>query len=180
VAERLGRRIEHFVFRHVAGAGIACWPQPLFSARISLIQRAVLCDLARPHIIGKHARVGPQRNASVDKRPAAEPAAHKHVHVGAQAHIIQRRVRPGAQSFTAHLHVVLEIGKLRRKLSGDNFAAAFQHGDALAGTRQPRSSNTAAIARTNHDHVVASIEPVMCAGQLGHGARPPFSLLCVP
>jgi hypothetical protein len=140
----------------------------LLGAPISLVERPVLDDLARPDLVGEHARVRPQRHAGVDQRSAAEPAPDEHVHVLAEAHVEERRVRAHAVGLAANAELVLELGEPRRELSGEELAAALEDGDALARARKAGSGDAAAVAGTDHDHVVAGLECRQRPAQPGH------------
>ena len=117
--------------------GVALRSQPAFRAAIAFIEKSVLRDLVRPDLVGKDARVRSKRDARIDERATAEPAADEHVHVRAQAHIVNRRGRPGSHVLAGDLHLVLQIGKAAGELSSKDLAAALQNGDAFTGARKP-------------------------------------------
>ena len=71
-------------------------------------------------------------------------------------------------ALAAHLHLVLQVGETVGEISGQNLAAALEHGNALSGARQTRGGNAAAIARSDDDHVVAILEAIERARQSGH------------
>ena len=168
VAERGAGRLERLVFRILAGARVALRVQPELGAAEAFIEQAVLRDLAGPALVGEHARVRAQRHAGIDQRAAAEAAADQHMHVISQAYVEQRRRRAGAQALARHLHLVLQVGKAAREGTGEHLAPAFQHGDRLAGARQPRCRHAATIARADDDDVVAVADMLERARQAGH------------
>ena len=128
--------------------------------REAFLQQSVLCDLARPGSVGKHAVVGPERHAGIDERSAAEPASHEHMHVLAHAHVEQRGVRAGAVALAADLHLLAHVGELGGELARRELAAAFQHGNALAGASQAQGGHAAAVAGAHHHRVVMRLQTV--------------------
>ena len=51
----------------LGGIGIARGPDPAGGPRIALSDQPVLCDLSRPDLVAKYARVRPERHAGIDQ-----------------------------------------------------------------------------------------------------------------
>ncbi len=170
--ERLPGLRQHLEFRHLVCARIGGRPHPLLGTPVAFVERPVLRHLARPHVVREHARVGSERHAGVDERAAAEPAADEHVHVLTEPHVVERGIGPHPEALAADLELVLEVGELGRKLAGQNFASALEHGDAFSGAREPRGRDAAAVARADDDHVVAAFHVFERAAQSVHEFLP--------
>ena len=131
-------RSQRLVLGALGRRRIARRPHPAGRPRVAFLEQPVVRDLVRPDGIAEHARVGPQRHAGVDQRAAAQPAADQHVHVLAEAHVVEPGRRAQPHALAGQLHLAAQVGEAGGKLAGDELAPALQHADALARARQPR------------------------------------------
>ena len=170
LAQRHAGALERLVLGALGRRLVPRRPHPARRPRVAFIDEPVRADLGRPHGIAEHAGVRPQRHAGIDQRPAAQPAADEHVHVLAEAHVVEAGRRAQAQALARQLHLAAQVGEAGRKLARDELAAALQHGHALARARQARGRHAAAIARAHHHHVVVRPQPIERAGEARHAA----------
>ena len=172
LAQRSGSAVQRLVLAALGGRRIARRPHPAGRPRVAFLEQPVVRDLVRPDGIAEHALVGPQRHAGIDERSAAQPAADQHVHVLAEAHVVEPGRRAQPHALAGQLHLAAQVGEAGGKLAGDELAPALQHGDALARPRQPRRRHPAAIARADHHHVVVRLETIERACEASHARVP--------
>jgi hypothetical protein len=109
------------------------------SAREAELEQPIASDFTRPSGIGEDARIGFQRNAGVDERAAAEPAADENMNVGAEPEIEQPGGRAGPEPRAIQLKLAATLGEAARELSGEEFLA-FSMTQTLGPRAQPRGA----------------------------------------
>ena len=169
-AERHAGTVERLVLGALGRRLVPRRAHPARRPRVALIDEPVRADLGRPYRIAEHAGIGAQRHTGIDQRAAAQSAADQHVHVLAEAHIVEPGRRAQAQPLAGQLHLAAQVGEAGGKLARDELAAALQHGHALARARQARGRHPAAIARAHHHHVVVRPQTIERAGKARHAA----------
>ncbi len=115
-------------------------------------------ELVGPARIVKHARLGGKRYIRIHQRRPTQSAAAEDIDVIVDAHVV--KAGPGAQKSVGRIHLGLgeHLGQGIGIFSGLEFAAAFEDAHLLAGARQSRRGDGAAITRSDNHHGVMSLE----------------------
>ena len=115
----------------------------------------VLAECSGPMRLVEQALVEFERDIGIDQRGPPEPAADQRILIVVHMHFEQGVGRTDPPALGVDLHGVLRVGKLVRIFAGEPFLAAFEHGNVLPRTGQPRCGDTRAIARPDHqDRIV--------------------------
>ena len=157
-AERCARRRERAIFGKLGRVRIARRPEHGGGPLEAKLEQPVLGKLRGPDGIGEHPCIGLERDGGIDERAAAEAAADQHVNVGAESKIEQPGARARAHLAAVQLQFAAKLRQAARKRTGRELLALLDDADALAGTRQPRGGDAAAIARADHDHVIGALD----------------------
>ena len=131
LAQRDGSPLQRLVLAPPGGSRIARRPHPAGRTRVALLEQPVVRNFVRPDGIAEHARIGPQRHAGIDQRSPAQPAADQHVHVLAEAHVVEPGRRAHPHALAGQLHLAAQVGEAGGKLAGDELAPALEHATRL-------------------------------------------------
>ncbi len=110
----------------------------------------------RPHIVFEDPGIRVEADVGVDEGRPANPASDESMHIAAEPKVEQGQRRSESLAGARNLRFALHLAKGRRKIAGQVFASALEHGHLQSELCEPRCRDAAAVPRPDNDGIVLS------------------------